>query len=276
MRENERSRRTYLKVVGSASVVGLSGCLSNLGGGAGGDTDGTGDGTEAPTEIVPGTAPGFPPFEMKEGGDLVGFDIDLLSATVAEADGYVLGEWQEFEFSSLIPALTNDKIDCIAAAMTINDKRDEKIDFTDPYYNADQAILVREGGSFSPSSLDDLSGSTVGAQKGTTGASVVDKQLVKKDKLKSSNFKTYGSYVLAVEDLVNENIDAVVVDTPVANTFAAQRPVSIAFTYETGERYGFGLRSDADDMTAALNDGLAAVKESGEYEEIRNEWFSEA
>jgi polar amino acid transport system substrate-binding protein len=255
-------RRSYLKVAGAASTAGLAGCLSSLTGGPS-------------QEIVAGTAPGFPPFEMKEGGDLVGFDVDLLEAVVEESD-YELTEWREFEFSSLIPALTNERIDVVAAAMTINDERDQKIDFTDPYYNADQAILVREDGSFSPGSLEDLSGHTVGAQEGTTGASVVDEELVQSGELEESNFKTYGSYVLAVEDLVNENLDAVVVDTPVANTFQADRPVAIAFTYETGERYGFGLREDADEVTQGLNEGLATVQDDGTYEEIRNEWFSEA
>ena len=265
MRESTPSRRTYLKTIGGATVVGLAGCT---------ETDGTTTGTDdSAGTLVPGTAPGFPPFELKEGGELTGFDVELLTAVVDET-AYELGEWREFEFSSLIPALQNDEIDVIAAAMTINDERDEQIDFSDPYYSADQAILVREGGSFQPSSLEELAGNAVGAQEGTTGAGVVQDQLIDPGTLSESNFTTYGSYVLAVEDLVNENLNAVVVDTPVARTFAANRPVEIAFVYETGERYGFGLRSDADDATTALNEGLAAVRDSGRYEELRNEWFS--
>jgi polar amino acid transport system substrate-binding protein len=255
-------RRSYLKVAGVASTAGLAGCLSSFGG----------DGGE---ELVPATAPGFPPFEMKDGGDLVGFDVDLLTAVVAETD-YELGAWEEFEFSSLVPALSNGQVDIVAAALSIDDERDQSIDFTDPYYNADQAILVRDDGSFSPSELAALTDRSVGAQEGTTGASVVTEQLVEGGEMPESNLKTYGSYVLAVEDLVNENLDAVVVDTPVANTFAAQRPVTVAFTYETGERYAFGVQEDASDVQTALNDGLAAVQDSGEYDEIRNEWFSEA
>lgn len=257
MRESNHGRRTYLKTISGATVVGLAGCT-------GGSSGGT---------LVPGTAPGFPPFEVKRGGELTGFDIELLTAVVGETQ-YELGDWKEFEFSSLIPALQNDEIDVIAAAMTITDKRDQTIDFTDPYYSADQAILVRESGSFQPSALEDLAGHPVGAQEGTTGAGVVQSELVDPGTLDSGNFTTYGSYVLAVEDLVNENIDAVVVDTPVARTFASNRPVEIAFVYETGERYGFGLRSDSDDATQALNEGLAAVRDSGRYKELRNKWFS--
>ena len=104
-------------------MTGMAGCSGN---GDGGNGDGNG---EEVTTLTAGTAPGFPPFEMKEGGDLVGFDIDLLEAVVENADGYELDGWEEFEFSSLIPALQNGNIDVIAAGMTINEKRDETIDF---------------------------------------------------------------------------------------------------------------------------------------------------
>ena len=209
---------------------------------------------------------------MNEGGELVGFDIDLLSAVVAEADGYQLGEWQTFDFDSLIPALTSNNIDVVAAAMTITDKRDQTIDFTDPYYNADQAILVQEDGDFSPGQLEDLAGHQVGSQSGTTGEGIVQ-ELIDAGTLSESNYNAYDSYVFAVEDLQNGNIDAVVLDVPVANTFADQRPVSVAFTVETGERYGFGIRDGESDLQEALNAGLAAVQDSGQYTEIRNEWF---
>ncbi|TSD15414.1 hypothetical protein DP107_04085 [Haloglomus irregulare] len=93
--------------------------------------------------MVAGTAPGFPPFEIKEGGELTGFDVELFEAIVAETE-YQFGGWQEFEFDALIPSLRDEKIDAIAAAMTITEDRDETIDFSDPYYSADQSIIVRE------------------------------------------------------------------------------------------------------------------------------------
>jgi polar amino acid transport system substrate-binding protein len=263
MRKFTTSRRGYLAALGTSSLLGLAGCT----------TGGSGGGSQ---EITPGTAPGFPPFEFKnDDNELVGFDIDLLAAVVEPTD-YTLGSWEELEFSSLIPGLQNDRIDVIAAAMTITEDRDETIDFSDPYYNADQSILVASGGDFSPSALDDLAGQRLGAQEGTTGESVIMSELVETGDVSESNYNAYGSYVLAVEDLVNGNIDAIVIDQPVAQTFASQRDVSIAFTYETGERYGFGVRTDDDDLQEALNSGLATVQDDGTYEEIRNEWFSSA
>lgn len=259
-------RRSFLRATGAtASTFVITGCIGGNGGGD--NTSGTGT-----TKIVAGTAPGFPPFEMKRNGELVGFDIDLLEAVVKQTDGYKLDSWKGFKFASLIPALTHDKIDVIAAAMTITDERDKRIDFTDPYYSADQSVLIRENGSFSPSKLKDLSGHPVGAQSGTTGEEVA-KGLIKKGTIKQSMYNSYDSYVLAVQDLQNGNIDAVIVDKPVAKTFIQNRPVKIAFTVETGEQYGFGMRTDANDLQKALNQGLATVQETGRYEEIRDKWF---
>ncbi len=257
-------RRAYLKTVGASGALALTATAGCLGGGGGG-----GDNT-----IVAGTAPGFPPFEMKDGEELIGFDIDLLEAVVGEVE-YELDSWQEFEFSSLIPALTNEKIDVIAAAMTINDERDETIDFTNPYYDANQAILVADDSGFEPGSMDDLAGQKLGAQKGTTGESVIQKQLIEPGKVSEQNYNSYDNYVLSIEDLVNGNIDAVVLDTPVAETFASERSVHEAFTYETGEQYGFGVRTDDDQLTTALNTGLQSVRDSGQYQETTKKWFGQ-
>lgn len=253
-------RRTYLKATGGAAAgLSLAGCL----GGLGGDD----------SEIVAGTAPGFPPFEMKEGGDLVGFDIDLLEAVVEETDYTLADDWEEFEFESLIPALQNDNIDVIAAAMTIEPDREETIAFSDPYYEADQSVLARDDAGVDWQSLEDLEGSTVGAQSGTTGESVVESELIEAGVIEQADYNTYDNYVLGVEDLENGNVDAIVLDVPVAETFASERAVSVAFTYETGEEYGFGLRQGEDDLQSALNEGLAAVEESGRYDELVEEWF---
>ena len=254
------SRRTYLKLTGASATVattGVAGCLGDDG-----------------EEIVPGTAPGFPPFEMRQDGELVGFDIDLLEAVVGETE-YELGEWDEYEFDGLIPALTSDQIDVIAAAMTINPDRQETISFSNPYWESDQAVLVRAGGEFQPAGWDDFEGRRVGAQSGTTGADQAQQNLVETGIIDEDDYSSYGNYVFAVEDLENGNIDAVVIDLPVAETFAAQRNVEIAFIEETGEEFGFGLRQGEAEFQAALNDGLAAVREDNTYAEITDRWFGQ-
>jgi polar amino acid transport system substrate-binding protein len=254
------NRRNFLKVtgiVGSFALTSTAGCL-------GGD--------EETMTLVAGTAPGFPPFEMKDGETLEGFDIDLLEAVVEETD-YDLAEWNEFGFESLSPALQNDKIDVIAAAMTIRADRDKNVDFTDPYYDANQAILVAGDSGFAPTTMSDLADANVGAQKGTTGEGTVEEQLINEGLIAEGDYNSYGNYVFAVEDLVNGNIDAVVLDTPVADSFVSDRDVEVAFTYETGEQYGFAVREGASELQTALNEGLATVKENGTYDDIVSKWF---
>jgi polar amino acid transport system substrate-binding protein len=255
-------RRTYLKSVGGTGVaLTLAGCTSLTGGDGGGDT------------IIPGTASGFPPFEfVDDSGELVGFDVDLLEAVVDETD-YELGEWEDLEFGQLITSLDNGNIDVIAAAMTINDERDQTIDFSDPYYDANQAVLVSEDGDFRPESTDDLSDRPIGAQTGTTGEDEVD-ALVDDGVISSGQKSTYENYVLAVQDLVNGNVDAVIVDTPVAETFVANRAVVTSFTIQTGEQYGFGVQEGDSDLQEALNSGLATVEDNGTYADLTEEWFA--
>ena len=291
-------RRNYLKRAGVAgvAVTGLAGCLEDAGNGNGNgngedgngngsdDGNGTGDGNETDNEsaddgggeneIIAGTAPGFEPFEMTRDGELVGFDIDHLEAVVEETD-YTLASWNEYEFDSLIPALENGNIDVIAAAMTITEERQESIAFTDPYYSADQSVLVQSGADFQPESLEDLEGSQVGAQSGTTGETVVQEQLIDEGLISEDDYTSYDNYVLAVQDLERGLIDAIVIDEPVGNSFQEDHDVEVAFTHETDEQYGLGVRQGDDDLREALNEGIAAVQESSQYEEITQEWFGE-
>jgi polar amino acid transport system substrate-binding protein len=298
-RDNDLDRRSYLRAIGAGGLAaGLAGCigLEDGGGDGGGDGGDGGDGgTDTPTEgdggddgteteqtqteteteaqqtIVAGTAPGFPPFEYKENGELVGFDVELTEEIVSRTD-FEFGGWETFEFDSLIPALGNENIDLIAAAMTITDERDQQIDFSDPYYEANQAVLVRSEGDFSPSSREDLSGHVVGAQSGTTGEGEIDK-MIEEGILSEGNKRTYDNYTLAVQDLENGNVDAIVVDVPVAENFAESRNVGVAFTIETGEQYGFGIREDDDSRQEAVNAGLQAVVDDGTFDDLISKYF---
>ncbi|MFB6078858.1 MAG: transporter substrate-binding domain-containing protein [Halarchaeum sp.] len=271
-------RRSYIKALGaSGAALTLAGCTGNGGGDtsstSSSTTGGTTSSSSGQTAITAGTAPGFKPFEMIQDGELVGFDVDLLEAVVEQADGYTLDGWQQYEFGSLIQSLSTNKIDVIAAGMTITDKRKEQIAFTDSYWEANQSILVRSGSSYQPGSLDDLAGHKVGAQSGTTGETLVQNK-IDDGTLQESNYNAYPKYPLAISDLENGNIDAVVIDTPVAKTFVDSRDVTIATTIDTGENYGFGIRKNESDLESALNSGLGSVKDNGTYDDLKVKWFA--
>lgn len=253
-RKFSMDRRAYLKTVGAVGATAtIAGCQSG--------------GTET---IVPGTNSGFPPFEYTKDGELVGFDVDL-AETVIERAGYEVGDWVDIAFGSLIPSLKDGDIDLIAAGMTIEPGRQEQIDFTNPYWVSNQSVLVREGGDFSPESVEDLADKRVGAQSGTTGEGQIE-DLIEADTVQESDYRQYDNYTLAVEDLENGNVDAVVIDAPVAESFSADRAVVVAFEIETGEKFGLGMRQD-DERIAELNDALAGIKDGGTYDDLVSEWF---
>ncbi len=218
-----------------------------------------------------GTSPDFPPFEyVAKNGSIVGFDIDLIRL-LAKKIGYDDIEIVTMDFDSLIPALKQGKFDVIAAGMTITPEREKEVSFTKPYWNANQAILVRKDSDFKPKSLDDLAGKTVGVQTGTTGEYYVEDYINKTGI--NIEVKTYSSFVLAVQDLVNGRIDAVVVDTPVAKMFEKQYPVVVSGIIETGEQYGFAVRKEDTQLLNELNKALEEVMNSPEWEKLVEKYF---
>ena len=267
--QNRIDRRSYLTAVGAAGTTTLvAGCT-----GDGGEEDSaSNEGGETEAEVInPGTAPGFPPFEYTEESELVGFDIDLAEAAIERA-GYQMGEWTELEFDSLIPSLTQGNIDMVAAAMTITADRDETIDFSDPYYEANQSVLVSEESDLNPESLDDLTGLIVGSQSGTTGEEEVD-GLVEDGTITEENTRQYDNYTLAVGDLESGNVDAIILDIPVAENFADSRAVTVSFEIETGESYGFGFQQ-GDSNIEAINDALQEIQDDGTYDDLVTEYFA--
>lgn len=235
------------------------------------DQDDDDDGSEEPETITVGTSADFPPFEYTENGTIVGFDVELIKA-VAESQGYEV-EVEDISFDSLIPSLKNEKVDVVAAAMTITEERKEEIAFTDPYYEADQSILVRKGSDLQIESPDDLVGLEVGAQTGTTGAGWVESNLIENGTMSEDNLNKYDSYEFAVRDLVNENLDAVVLDKPVGQSFEGSEDVEVVYTIETGEEYGFGVRQEDEELLQDLNAGIEEVQGSDTWDQLVSKYF---
>src|SRR5690554_2167394 len=116
-------------------------------------------------KYVIGTSAGFPPFEYTEGGEVVGFDIDLMKA-IGEVKGFEV-EVRDLSFDGLIGALNSGNIDMIAAGMTITEERKEVVAFSEPYYSANQSLVVQEGSGQNLSVL--FGDNNIGVQTGTTG-----------------------------------------------------------------------------------------------------------
>jgi ABC-type amino acid transport substrate-binding protein len=253
-----------------AVVVLAAGCGGDDDdGGAGtGTTGGTSElQTRDPGKLILGSDIPFPPFEFGRKPDYKGFDIDLVReiATRLELDL----EIQDTPFDTIFRDLAQGKFDMVASATTITEEREGAVDFANPYFAAEQSLLVREGSDIR--TVEDLAGTVVGAQNGTTGADYA------KEETEAENVRTYDTYDTAYNALVAGQIDAVIADLPAAqDAVEAKDRLEIAMQIDTGEQYGFAFQEDADDLREAVNGALDEMRQDGTYEEIYQEYFDKA
>jgi polar amino acid transport system substrate-binding protein len=303
-------RRTYLKLSSAAAAgMGLAGCTGGGGGsgdGGGGDTateggsDGSGDAettesemtdaatTESavPSNVVIGSDIPYRPFEYETAaGELKGFDVEIAEAIFSGQLG-VGYEFKKTSFDTIIPSLNNGNFRVIMSAMTINDDRAEQVDFSDPYFTAYQTIIVREDSEIS--AREDLMGRAVGVQKGTTGLGAAEQLQAEFDG--DLDLKEYDQITGAFDALMNGQVDAVVNDNTVNAEFvnnqdgvrfvegegaaAEQGENAPPYLTLTVENYGIAFRQDDDAFRERVNEAIAAIRESGEYDEIYSNYFS--
>ena len=126
-------------------------------------------------ELVIATDPTSPPFELKEGDDLRGFDLDLGGELARELGVKV--RWVPTEWSGVFAALSTGKVDLVMSGVTITDKRKKGMAFTRPYFLSGQALARRKGDT-SVSGPDVLvsGGMTVAVQQETTGQYAMEKR----------------------------------------------------------------------------------------------------
>ncbi|AJC74367.1 ABC transporter substrate-binding protein [Pseudothermotoga hypogea DSM 11164 = NBRC 106472] len=219
--------------------------------------------------VTVGTSADFPPFEYIENGQFVGFDMDLMRE-IAKIAGFEL-KFVDMSFDSLIPALRAGQIDVAAAAMTITEERKKVVDFSMPYWSADQSIIVKADSDFTITVL--FGKYRIGVQTGTTGDLWCTENLVQKGLLPERNLKRYDTFILALSDLLNGNIDAIVLDSPVANRFAATKPVKVVGIIVTGEQYGIAVRKGNKELLDKINQALKTLIETGKINELIDKYF---
>lgn len=211
----------------------------------------------------------WPPMEfVDENGNIVGFDMDLLAA-VADAAGFEY-EVQNTAWDGIFAGLANGAYDAVISSVTITDDRAKVMDFSDPYINAGQILVVPAGYS-GGDKLADFVGKTVGVQQGTTGDFAVED-------VSGVERKAYDDVGLAVEDLVNGNLDAVVCDSVTAIDYVAANEnfkgkLKILGEPFTEEEYGIAVQKGDTELLALINKGLAAVFASGKQEELVQKWL---
>jgi polar amino acid transport system substrate-binding protein len=221
------------------------------------------------TKIVIATDATWPPMEMvDESKNIVGFDIDLMNAA-AKASGFEV-EFKNTAWDGIFAGLEGGKYDAVMSSVTITDERKQTMDFSVPYINAGQILVVKNTTS-GVETLADLSGKTVAAQIGTTGAFEIDK-------VTSLKKKEYDEIGLAFADLANGRVDAVVCDTPVAAQYALQNDeykgtLKIVGKPFTDEYYGVAVKKGNKKVLDTINKGLQKVLDSGENKTIEAKWL---
>ena len=213
----------------------------------------------------------YAPFEFNDGGStdtLTGFDVELVRA-MAKTLG-LTAEFKTTPFDSIIPALAAGTCDMVASATTITEERRQRVAFTQPYFDADQSLLVRGGDRERYRTLADLKGRTIGVQSGTTG-----ENYAKANAPQGATVKDFPGAEDLFNALASGDIDAVLQDFPVNKHRAlkASEQFAVTETFRTGEQYGFAVAKENTSLVAALDAALARVRGSGEYDAVYKAWF---
>ncbi len=255
-------------------VLSLAACGSDDGGDAadGGDTTGAGsdldlvsDGTLTVCSDVP-YAP-FEDFDESSPTGFKGFDIDIVQAI---ADGLELDlVVKDSAFDSLQSGLALNAGDCdmAASAMTITEDRKANLAFSDGYYDSLQSLLVPAGSDIA--SVGDLEGKRVGVQQGTTGEAYTE------ENASGAEIVSFPSDAEMFQAIQAGQVDALLQDLPVNLTHTATGDFEIVEEYSTDETYGLAMKKDNTALVEAVNEQLGELRDSGEYDELYDKYFSE-
>ncbi|KGN33709.1 ABC transporter substrate-binding protein [Knoellia sinensis KCTC 19936] len=267
-----RTRRAgTFAAVALVSVLGLAACGSNDGDAEPAATNASGVTTVADGKLTACTHLSYKPFEHKEGADVVGFDVDLTDLVAKK-----LGLEQEvvdIEFATITSgaAFAAKKCDIGYGATTITDERKKAVLFSDPYFEATQALIVKKDSGIKD--LAGLKGKKLGVQTDTTGQSYAEEN-------KAAN----GYTPVVFEDLPTQlagvlagRVDGAVNDNGPLLDYVKDNPTTEVVTeFETGEQYGLMVKKDdpnAQKIIDAANEALKEAKADGTYNTIYKKWF---
>jgi ABC-type amino acid transport substrate-binding protein len=248
----------FLLAIASLAVAGCGSSDDDTTSGGSGGGSGGGEPLTVGSDIP------YPPFEQGKPGKYTGFDIELM-----EAIGEKIGrqaEFQDTSFETIFRDVAQGKFEAVISAATITEEREKAVDFSNPYYLSEQAVLVKEGSDIE--SLEDADGKTVAAQQGTTGLELA------KEKLGDSEVRPYPEGPDAVNALKAGTVEAVIIDAPVAqNAVEKSGGVEIAEKVPTEEEYGIAVAQGESDLLEEINQGLEEVMDDGTYKTIYEKWF---
>jgi polar amino acid transport system substrate-binding protein len=211
----------------------------------------------------------YAPFQFNQGGKVVGFDIDMMDVVAKKLGVTQTVVDTPFEGIKSGQDLNTGKCDVAAAGMTIKPERQKVLDFSLPYFNATQALLIKKSAGYT--SLESLKGKKLGVQSGTTGKDYVSSQ--NPAGVSVSEFEDLATLQQA---LATDQIDGAVTDLPVWTDYIRKNPgkFKIGAEFNTGEQYGFAVKKGGNpQLLKAVNDVITSSKSNGTYNAIYVKWF---
>lgn len=280
-RSTSRSRMTARLATFGAVAAASSLLLAACGGGSGneGDTGGEETGGEQPAGlelVAEGTLTvcsdiPYPPFEVEDASaesGYSGFDMDVMQEIANRLDLTLSVQDVSFDALQSGAVLGAGQCDVGASAMTITEERAANLDFSEPYYDSLQSLLVpAESGV---TSLAEFTGD-LGVQQGTTGQNYAEEN--KPEGAQLIEFPSDGELWPALQ---GGTIQGILQDLPVNVEHAkADSAYVIVEEFDTDESYGFAFaKGEKPNLLAAVNEQLQAMRDDGTYDTIYDSYFS--
>jgi polar amino acid transport system substrate-binding protein len=259
------ARRTKLGAIALLPVLAMAAAACSSDGGT------TADGVQLVQsgQLTTCTHLPYQPFQVKEGDKIVGFDVDLVDLVAKK-----LGVTQNvvdiaFESIESGEAMNIGTCDVAAAGMTITDERKQKFDFSDPYFEATQALLVKKGSGID--SFEKLAGKKIGVQASTTGADYAEANA------KGAEIVTFDDLAILEQNVKTGAVDAGINDNGVLYDFIKTNPdLEVSTEFKTNELYGIGVKKGNTALLAKVNEALKESVKDGSYAKIYEKWFGKA
>jgi polar amino acid transport system substrate-binding protein len=249
-------------MAGIAAGCGSSSSSSSTSGG-GGSND---LGLLTPGTLTIGSDIPYPPFEQGKPPDYTGFDVDIMDAIAKKLN--LQPKWVDTAFGTIFSDEQAGKFDIVASSTTITPPRKQKVTFSDPYFDADQSLMVQKGSDLASTS-DITSSTSIGVQEGTTGQDYAEKKT-------DATVQSYPEIGNAFNALQAGQVDGVINDFAVSAFALKKYPqLDVVETIPTGEHYGFPMQQENTALQGAVNGALKEVIADGTYEKIFQKWFTE-
>lgn len=219
--------------------------------------------------VTMGTNAGFAPFEyIGDNQQYEGFDFEI-AKYIAETMGMDL-KIEDMYFDGLLAALDSEMIDFVIAAMTITEERQDAADFSTPYFNATQAVIVLKGYE-GIKTIEDIADKKVAVQDGTTGHFMVTDELG----CSLANVSAFKASTDTILELTTGRADCVVIDDAVAQNFLKlyDNLVLVEGLDMPTEQYGIAVKKGNEELLAAINAALAQMVEDGTYDVLFAQFF---